>query len=43
MFDLDRGKEKGHSRRAFLAGAGAVIGGSLLWHWRMPRVSAAVK
>src|ERR1039458_3037613 len=43
MFDLDRGKEEGHSRRVFLAGAGAVLGGVLLWRWRSPHVSAAVK
>src|SRR5579863_4891405 len=43
MFDLDRGKEEGHSRRMFLFGMGAVVGGSLLWHWRTPRVIAAVK
>jgi peptide-methionine (R)-S-oxide reductase len=45
MFDLDRGKEErtASSRRVFLAGVGAVLGGSLLWHWRTPRVNAAVK
>ena len=43
MFDLDRGMDERHSRRVFLTGAGAVIGGSLLWHWRTPRVIAAVK
>ena len=40
---LDRGKEGNVSRRVFLYGAGAVVGGSLLWHWRTPRVIAAVK
>jgi peptide-methionine (R)-S-oxide reductase len=43
MFDFDRGKDGNVSRRVFLYGAGAVVGGSLLWHWRMPRVNAAVK
>jgi len=44
MFEIER-KEEGFSggRRAFLLGTGAVIGGSLLWHWRQPRVIAAVK
>ena len=44
MFDLDRGKEENvASRRVFLAGAGAVLGGTLLWRWRSPQVIAAVK
>ena len=44
MFDMQR-KEQGFSgsRRAFLLGTGAVVGGSLLWHWRQPRVIAAIK
>ena len=42
MFDLDRGKEDGNfSRRAFLAGAGAVTAGALLWRWSTPHVIAA--
>ena len=40
---MDRGKDGNVSRRVFLYGAGAVVGGSLLWHWRTPRVIAAVK
>jgi peptide-methionine (R)-S-oxide reductase len=45
MFDLDRGKEErtASSRRVFLAGVGAVLAGSVLWRWSMPRVNAAVK
>ncbi len=44
MFDLDRGKGDGNfSRRVFLAGAGAALGGALLWRWRTPHVNAAVK
>ena len=34
-------KEQCFSRRVFLAGAGAVLGGSLLWRWRTPQVIAA--
>jgi peptide-methionine (R)-S-oxide reductase len=43
MFDLDRSKEgnKG-SRRVFLAGMGAALGGTLLWRLRSPHVIAAV-
>jgi peptide-methionine (R)-S-oxide reductase len=42
MFDLDRGKEDGNfSRRVFLAGAGAVTAGALLWRWSTPHVIAA--
>jgi peptide-methionine (R)-S-oxide reductase len=41
MFDLDRGKEESNvSRRVFLAGAGAALGGTLLWSWRSPGVIA---
>jgi peptide-methionine (R)-S-oxide reductase len=44
MFDLDRGKEESNvSRRVFLAGAGAALGGALFWRWRTPHVIAAVK
>jgi peptide-methionine (R)-S-oxide reductase len=44
MFDLDRGKgENKVSRRVFLAGAGAALGGTLLWRLRSPHVIAAVK
>jgi peptide-methionine (R)-S-oxide reductase len=44
MFDLDRGKEENKvSRRVFLAGAGAALGGTLLWRLRSPHVIAAVK
>ena len=44
MFDLDRGKEENRtSRRVFLAGAGAALGGALLWRWRTPHVIAAAK
>jgi peptide-methionine (R)-S-oxide reductase len=41
MFDLDRGKKESNvSRRVFLAGVGAALGGTLLWSWRRPRVIA---
>jgi peptide-methionine (R)-S-oxide reductase len=44
MFDLGRGKGDGNfSRRVFLAGTGAALGGALLWRWRTPHVNAAVK
>jgi peptide-methionine (R)-S-oxide reductase len=44
MFDLDRGNgENKASRRVFLAGMGAALGGTLLWRLRSPHVSAAVK
>jgi len=45
MFDLDRSKEAASfSRRVFLAGAGAALGGALVWRWSSPRVIvAAVK
>jgi peptide-methionine (R)-S-oxide reductase len=44
MFESNR-KEDGFSggRRAFLAGAGAVLGGALVLHWRNKPVIAAVK
>ena len=42
MFDSERGEGKGNvSRRVFLAGAGAALGGALVWSWRKPRVIAA--
>jgi peptide-methionine (R)-S-oxide reductase len=44
MFDLNRGKEDNKaSRRVFLAGMGAALGGTLLWRLRSPHVIAAVK
>jgi peptide-methionine (R)-S-oxide reductase len=44
MFDFSRVKEEGSvSRRWFLAGMGAVLGGTLLWRFRSPHVIAAVK
>jgi peptide-methionine (R)-S-oxide reductase len=42
MVESDRGKDEGNvSRRVFLAGAGAALGGALLWRWRKPRVIEA--
>ncbi len=42
MFDLDREKNNGSvSRRVFLAGVGAALGGTLLWFWRKPGVTVA--
>src|ERR1017187_7766072 len=42
MFESERGEgETNMGRRVFLAGAGAVLGGALLWRWRKPRVIAA--
>jgi peptide-methionine (R)-S-oxide reductase len=42
MFEFDRDKGAGSvSRRLFLAGAGAALGGALLWRWRKPYVIAA--
>jgi peptide-methionine (R)-S-oxide reductase len=35
--------DTGISRRAFLLGTGAAVGGALLIHWRQPHVIAAVK
>jgi peptide-methionine (R)-S-oxide reductase len=41
MFESDGGKGEGKvSRRLFLAGAGAALGGALLWRWRKPYVIA---
>jgi peptide-methionine (R)-S-oxide reductase len=41
MFEFDRKSEGNVSRRVFLAGAGAALGGALLWHWRKPYAIAA--
>jgi peptide-methionine (R)-S-oxide reductase len=42
MVESDPGKDEGNvSRRVFLAGAGAALGGALLWRWRKPRVIEA--
>jgi peptide-methionine (R)-S-oxide reductase len=43
MFELDRNRkdEVDTRRRVFLMGAGASLGGALLWHWRNRRVMAA--
>jgi peptide-methionine (R)-S-oxide reductase len=42
MFDFNRGEgESAVSRRVFLAGAGAALGGALLWSWRKPHVIEA--
>jgi peptide-methionine (R)-S-oxide reductase len=42
MFESDRGEgQVNFGRRVFLAGAGAALGGALLWRWRKPRVIAA--
>jgi peptide-methionine (R)-S-oxide reductase len=44
MFESDRGEGEGNlgqtgiGRRLFLAGAGAALGGALLWRWRKPYV-----
>ena len=39
MFESGRGDGEGNvSRRLFLAGAGAALGGALLWRWRKPYV-----
>ena len=45
MFELDRDKNNGGvSRRVFLAGAGAALGGALVWSWRKPyTIVAAAK
>jgi peptide-methionine (R)-S-oxide reductase len=44
MFDFERGKEENKvSRRVFLAGAGAALGGVLIWRSRGAHVIAAVK
>jgi peptide-methionine (R)-S-oxide reductase len=41
MFEFEGKGEGNASRRVFLAGAGAALGGALLWSWRKPRVIAA--
>jgi peptide-methionine (R)-S-oxide reductase len=41
MFEFDRKGESNVSRRMFLAGAGAALGGALLWRWRKPYTIAA--
>jgi peptide-methionine (R)-S-oxide reductase len=42
MFDFNRGEGEGTvSRRVFLAGAGAALGGALLWSWRKPHLIVA--
>lgn len=42
MFELDREKNYGNvSRRVFLAGVGAALGGALLWSWKKPHMIAA--
>ena len=45
MFELDRDKNNGGvSRRVFLAGAWAALGGALVWSWRKPyTIVAAAK
>ncbi len=44
MFDFERSKEESNvSRRVFLAGASAALGGVLLWRSRSAHVNAAVK
>jgi peptide-methionine (R)-S-oxide reductase len=41
MFEVERNKDAGNfSRRFFLAGLGAALGGALLWRWRKPYVVA---
>jgi len=41
MFEFDRRGDGTVSRRVFLAGAGAALGGALLWSWRKPHVIVA--
>jgi peptide-methionine (R)-S-oxide reductase len=41
MFETDRKAEVNVGRRVFLAGAGAALGGALLWSWRKPHVMIA--
>jgi len=45
MFESDLGNGEGKvSRRVFLGGAGAVLGGALLWRWRKPyEIAVAAK
>lgn len=41
MFGTDRKEEVNVGRRVFLAGAGAALGGAILWSWRKPHVMVA--
>ena len=41
MFETDGKEEVNVGRRVFLAGAGAALGGALLWSWRRPHVMVA--
>jgi peptide-methionine (R)-S-oxide reductase len=41
MFEFDGKGEGNVSRRVFLAGAGAALGGAVLWSWQRPRVIVA--
>jgi peptide-methionine (R)-S-oxide reductase len=41
MFETDGKEEVNIGRRVFLAGAGAALGGALLWSWRKPHVIVA--
>jgi peptide-methionine (R)-S-oxide reductase len=41
MFETNHGEQVNHSRRLFLFGAGAALGGAALWSWRKPRVIEA--
>jgi peptide-methionine (R)-S-oxide reductase len=41
MFETDGKEEANIGRRVFLAGAGAALGGALLWSWRKPHVIVA--
>jgi peptide-methionine (R)-S-oxide reductase len=41
MFEVDRKGEIDTRRRVFLMGAGATVGGALLWRWRTTRAMAA--
>jgi len=44
MFEFERNGEGKVSRRVFVAGAGAALGGALLWSWRKPyTIVAAAK
>jgi len=41
MFEANRGDEVNSGRRLFLIGAGAALGGAVLWSWRKPHVIEA--
>ena len=41
MFETNGKEEVNVGRRIFLAGAGAALGGALLWSWRKPHVMVA--